>query len=148
MDADARELEERLVAVERALIENSGGDGGHEGDAGDRSAAGVGADHADVEERLDALEARVDELDAAVQAVRGYVGGVDAVGERVERRANLALAKAERLESERGDEAGLSVERLPEGGGGDADGGDPADEPAWTPEGGERTLADRLRDAL
>lgn len=65
-----------------------------------------------LEDRVDALESRVaagetaadrrddrlDELDAGLQAVRGFLGGVDAVNEAVERRANAALSTVERLE--------------------------------------------------
>jgi septal ring factor EnvC (AmiA/AmiB activator) len=61
-------------------------------------------DAAAQEARLDELDARVrdvetrlDELDAAVQAVRGYVGAVRAVNREVERRADAALAAADRL---------------------------------------------------
>lgn len=82
-------IERRLEAVERALT-----DGDH-----DLSALG---EEADALERLDALAAdveslgdRVAELEAATQAIRGYVGNVRAVNQEVEQRADLALSKAE-----------------------------------------------------
>lgn len=143
MDVDA--LETRLDAVERAITDG-------ETDCRDLAdAAGRDAGLDDLDERLTAVEARVDELDAAVQAVRGYLGGVDAVDEAVERRANLALAKAERLESELGDESGLTVERLPEE---TADRRGPDADCHVDPDGrceaadGERAFVDRLRNAL
>lgn len=100
-DSD-RELERRLAAVERALDEDTGSDRPSEADATD-----------DLESRVTALESRVDELDAAVQAVRGFLGGVSAVNEAVERRADAAVAAVERLErrldGERGTDGGAGV---------------------------------------
>lgn len=55
--------------------------------------------HGDVESRLAAVEAELAELEAGLQAVRGYVGNIDHVNESVERRANAALAAVDRLES-------------------------------------------------
>jgi len=52
-----------------------------------------------VEDHLDDLEHRIDELDAATQALRGYVGNVRSVNEDVEQRADAALAATERLEA-------------------------------------------------
>jgi hypothetical protein len=43
------------------------------------------------------IESRVAELEAAVEALRGYLGSVQAVNDDVERRADLALARTERL---------------------------------------------------
>jgi uncharacterized coiled-coil protein SlyX len=74
-DRDA--LERRLDAVERAL-------------ADDAPLEGV--------DRLDDLETRIAELEAAVQALRGYVGSVRAVNEDVERRADRAFRKARAVE--------------------------------------------------
>lgn len=51
------------------------------------------------ESDLVALRDRVDELDAAVQAIRGLLGEVRAVDRDVERRADLALARTDRLRS-------------------------------------------------
>lgn len=50
---------------------------------------------ADLTTRMDDLEAELAELDAAVQALRGYVGNIRAVNADVERRADAALAIAE-----------------------------------------------------
>ena len=81
-------LEDRIAAVERALT-----DGDHdlaalatEGDAADR----IETLEADVAELTD----RVTELEAATQALRGYVGNVRAVNEEVRERADLALETA------------------------------------------------------
>jgi hypothetical protein len=86
-------LDERIDAVERAITD------GH-------SADGL-TDAARMERRLDDLEATVDDVDdrladleAAVQALRGFAGGVRAVDEEVERRANAAVARVDRLEAE------------------------------------------------
>lgn len=64
----------------------------------DGKAASTGAP-TDIEARLDAVEAELAELQAGLQALRGYVGNVDHVNEAVERRANAALAAVERLEA-------------------------------------------------
>ena len=76
-DHDRDSLSRRLDAVERALSEEEP------------------IERAD---RLDDLETRVAELEAAVQAIRGYVGEVRAINEDVERRADRALRKAEAVE--------------------------------------------------
>ena len=76
-DHDRDSLSRRLDAVERALSEEKP------------------LERAD---RLDDLETRVAELEAAVRAVRGYVGEVRAINEDVERRADRALRKAEAVE--------------------------------------------------
>jgi hypothetical protein len=85
------DIEARLDAVERALT-----DGDHDAVA---DAATVAADLQALEERVADLEAAMDDVDAAVQAVRGYAGNVRAVNRDVERRASAALAKAETLET-------------------------------------------------
>ncbi|MFC5133129.1 MULTISPECIES: DUF7310 family coiled-coil domain-containing protein [Haloferacaceae] len=85
---DRARLEERLDAVERALTGT------------DRTVAGVvdgaaaDAEREAIADRLDAVEARIEELEAATQAVRGYAGAIRAVNREVERRADLALARA------------------------------------------------------
>ncbi|ESP87760.1 DUF7310 family coiled-coil domain-containing protein [Candidatus Halobonum tyrrellensis] len=84
-------LAERLAAVERAV-----GDGAA-APADPDDAADVEARLAEVESTLAALDDRVSELEAATQALRGYVGGVRAVNRDVERRADLALARTEEL---------------------------------------------------
>ena len=86
-------LERRIEALERAVTE-----GDH--DLSALAAEGEQADRLDdLEARLDDLEDRVAELDAATQALRGYVGNVRSVNRDVEKRADAALAKAEALES-------------------------------------------------
>ena len=76
-EPDRDSVERRLAAVERALSEEEP------------------IERAD---RLDDLVDRVAELEAAVQAVRGYVGEVRAINEDVERRADRALRKAQAIE--------------------------------------------------
>lgn len=74
---DRASIERRLDAVERALSEDEP------------------IERAD---RLDDLESRVVELEAAVQALRGYVGSVRAINEDVESRADRAYRKARAVE--------------------------------------------------
>lgn len=50
-------------------------------------------------ERIAALETQVAELEASVQALRGYVGNVQHVNSEVERRADRALAAVESIEN-------------------------------------------------
>jgi hypothetical protein len=85
-DSDAT-LERRLAAIERALDGER-----HDPDLSDSE------DGAALESRIETLESRVDELDAAVQSIRGFLGGVSAVNESVEQRADTAVAAVERLE--------------------------------------------------
>lgn len=89
------DLRERLDAVERALTDGDG----------DLNALAEGAAAAERVEQLedDVADVRSDlrELQAATQALRGYVGNVRSVNERVEQRAETALAKVESLETER-----------------------------------------------
>ena len=82
-------LEDRIAAIERAVT-----DGDHDCSALAEGAAA--ADRvADVEEELDEVRDRVAELEAATQALRGYVGNIRSVNTDVEERADLALSKAE-----------------------------------------------------
>lgn len=88
------DVERRLRAVERALTD---------ADTPVRDLSDAAAVH----ERLDSLEAavedlteRLDALDATVQSLHGYVGELEAVNDRVERRADAARAAVERLEDE------------------------------------------------
>jgi len=91
---DIDTLEERLTAVERALTDG-------ESDFETLAEAGEVASRLEtVERRLDDLEEQVSELDAATQALRGYVGNVRSVNRDVERRAETALAKVEEIESQ------------------------------------------------
>jgi septal ring factor EnvC (AmiA/AmiB activator) len=89
------DLRRRLDAVERALT------------ASDTAVRDL-ADAAAVHDRLDELEAdlatldeRLDALDATVQSLHGYVGELEAVNDRVERRADAARAAVERLADDR-----------------------------------------------
>jgi len=91
---DPEALDERLRAVERALTDA-------DRDLTDlRTGAELATEVEALADRLEEAEARLDDLDAAAQALRGYVGNVRAVNETVERRADAALAKAESLERE------------------------------------------------
>ncbi|WP_435345412.1 DUF7310 family coiled-coil domain-containing protein [Haloarchaeobius sp. HRN-SO-5] len=94
-------LDDRLRAVERALDEAT--DGQSLSDPTDVHADGYETDTCaernSVQDRLDTVEDRLTEaeetladLDAAVQALRGYAGQVRSVDERVEERADAALA--------------------------------------------------------
>ncbi|MFO8115816.1 MAG: hypothetical protein R6U01_10750 [Halorubrum sp.] len=85
---DADRLDERLRAVERALT----GSDATVAEIGDDAAAA--AEREALESRVSDLESRVEELEAATQAIRGYVGSIRAVNREVERRADLALARA------------------------------------------------------
>jgi len=88
-------LDRRLRAVERALT----------GDDRDIDTLAQSGDFArrldEVEDRLHDIESRLDELDAATQAVRGYVGNIRSVNEDVAQRADAALAAVDRLEDRR-----------------------------------------------
>ncbi|KPN30727.1 hypothetical protein SY89_01465 [Halolamina pelagica] len=127
-------LERRLAAVERAI----GGE--PTADGADRCLGDLPRDDDDeLERRLSTLEARVDELDAAVQAIRGFLGGVSAVNESVERRADAAVAAVDRLERRLDDAGGA-------GDGDEIDGEPPSTEPESVDDADERPLRDRLRD--
>ena len=92
-------------------------------------------------DRVAALERRVADLEAELEAVRGLLAGVEVVDESIDRRASTALAKAEALEERFApDGTGLVRERLPDPSGGDRreDGAgerppDPNDNPAGPP---------------
>ncbi|ELZ37483.1 DUF7310 family coiled-coil domain-containing protein [Halorubrum tebenquichense] len=94
-------IESRLRAVERAVTGNDA----RPADVADDATAT--AERERLESRLDDLEERVAELEAATQAVRGYVGAVRAVNREVERRADLALSRA--TAAERGNDADGAV---------------------------------------
>lgn len=79
-------LEERLAAVERALTEEDGG------------TPDLTVPDQELTDRVETLEEDVVELEAAVEAVRGYVGSVKHVNDDVEKRADAAMAKAEAIE--------------------------------------------------
>ncbi|MEF8837932.1 MAG: hypothetical protein V5A18_00320 [Haloarculaceae archaeon] len=88
-----RQFEDRLATVERALT-----DGETDLEAVAEGAA-TAEQVADLEDRLGRLEDEVADLDAATQALRGYVGEVRSINEDVEETAASAMAKAERAQS-------------------------------------------------
>jgi len=102
---DADRFDDRLRAVERALT----GSEAAVADLGDEAAAA--AEREALGSRVDDLESRVEELEAATQAIRGYVGSIRAVNREVERRADLALARASRAGDEAFDDAADGEER-------------------------------------
>ena len=165
-DSAVDALDSRLRAVERALTDG-------ETPVTDLDDAETLARRvAHLEDVVDDLEERLVELETASRALRGYAGGISAVNEDVERRADLALAKVESLERTLHEEPGLRVERLdPEiasnvadeeapsdvtGGesdgrtenSGDAGGRPEAESVADSAGNADRSLAERLRDAL
>jgi len=89
---DRERLDRRLGAVERAIS----------GDDGDLDALASAGDLArrieELESELEAAEDRISELEAATQALRGYVGSIRSVNEDVEQRADAAIAAVDRLE--------------------------------------------------
>jgi hypothetical protein len=103
-------------------------------------------------DRVAALERRVADLEAELEAVRGLLAGVEVVDESIDRRASTALAKAEALEERFApDGTGLVRERLPDPSGGDRreDGAgerppDPHDNPEDPP---QRTGSPARRDS-
>ena len=98
-DHDRTGLERRLEAVERALSDD---------------------EPLEQIDRLDDLEERVVELEAAVQALRGYVGSIRAVNQDVERRADRAFRKATAVERHLAPDAASGARRR-DGGGGRSD---------------------------
>lgn len=94
--SESEAIERRLSAVERAIADGDG-DVAALADASDREQR-----LRTVEERLETLHETVAELEAATQALRGYVGNVRSVNEDVEQRADAALAAVERLEDHLG----------------------------------------------
>ncbi|MDS0297966.1 hypothetical protein NDI76_04360 [Halogeometricum sp. S1BR25-6] len=158
---DVATLAARLDAVERALTDGERADSkavastepapGALGASSDGGAADDGT-----AETIRRLERRVAELTAELDAVRGLLGGVEAVNESVERRADLALATAERAATERAaadrESDGLVVERLPDGNDVDGDPSSAVDAAETGAEAADETdagsLAARLRGAL
>jgi len=86
------DLSERVAAVERALTDGDG----------DLTALAEGAARADrvaaLESTVADLQADLADVEAATQALRGYVGNVRSVNESVEERADAAMAAVESLE--------------------------------------------------
>ena len=90
--SDIDRLEQRLAAVERAVVD---------GDFELSELADIASIAADVERldsRLDEIERRVADVEGTAQSFGGYVAQVDSVNERVEQRANTAVATVDRLE--------------------------------------------------
>jgi hypothetical protein len=87
----SEKLERRVAALERALTDG-------EEPATDGESATNGEP---LPERVDDLTDRVAELEAATQALRGYVGNVRSVNREVEQQAETALSKVERMERDR-----------------------------------------------
>jgi hypothetical protein len=108
---DGRPLRERVDALERAVTDGHADDGLPE-------AARLSARVDDVEATVEELDDRLAELEAAVQALRGFAGGVRAIDDAVERRANAAIARVDRLEAElaRADAADEEPDRAGDGG--------------------------------
>ncbi|NIB98653.1 hypothetical protein [Halobacterium sp. R2-5] len=144
------DLAERLRAVERAVTDS---------DTAVSDLSGPAAVH----ERLDSLEAelddlgeRVDALDATVQSLHGYVGELEAVNERVQRRADAAREAVDRLEAEQSRPAANVPERATgNAGSADADSDSPErhDRTAGDSDLRSRTtddesLLDRVRESL
>jgi len=144
------DFEERLAAVDDALDASAdstgseceqevvGGGGDWDGwvadDGGDSSVSGgdgaAGAEAvADAGAAADvaALTERVAELEAAVQALRGYAGSVRAVNDRVEERADAAVSTTEAV-GDRVDELARRVDEL-----------------SWCVEDGRRPAGERSR---
>ena len=96
---ERRSIDERVGALERRL---EAGDGHESPAAGTNQQMGqseAGPDRTELLERIETLESTVADLEAGLQAVRGYVGTVEHVNDTVERRADADLAAVERLES-------------------------------------------------
>jgi chromosome segregation ATPase len=139
---DEQTVERRLAAVERAVDLGSQSESDH--------LTKTDASQESLKEQVTELERRVEELEAAVQAVRGFLGGIDAVNEEVESRANTAVATVERLERRLDREAAegehdagrsTSAPRSTGDDSGEDEQAEPtADEPA------DRTLRERLRE--
>lgn len=90
---EERTIEERLRTVERALGNGADYDPGGEGEDESRTLS-----ESELEDRLAHIEDQLDELEAGLQAIRGYVSNLDHVNESVERRANAAIAAVERMD--------------------------------------------------
>jgi len=104
------QLEERVAALEHAVTDG-------EGDPAALAEAAVTVERVeDCEATLEDIADRVAELEAATQALRGYVGNVRSVNREVEERADLALSRVEALTGRAESGAGDWTDTL--GGGG------------------------------
>ncbi|WP_231751751.1 hypothetical protein [Halogeometricum sp. CBA1124] len=111
---DLATLASRLDAVERALTdENAAARSTTGGDSAADPSTDAPATVAELERSVAELERSVADLSAELDAVRGLLGGVRAVNDSVERRADLALSLVERLARDR-EADGLVAERLPD----------------------------------
>lgn len=139
-------LAARVAAVERALT-----DGDPVADLSD--AAEVQRQLDALTDDLDSLTERVDAVEATVQSLHGYVGEIEHVNERVERRADAARAAVERLDDQSHGRMPERVERASDRASSTDDGdttppGDhTADRPVESDEDAE-SLLDRLRSSL
>ncbi|ADQ68025.1 hypothetical protein C499_16112 [Halogeometricum borinquense DSM 11551] len=151
---DLTTLAARLDAVERALTDDDRDQPSNDASGTDTDTEAAEAlsetTVADLEQSIAALDRRVSELSAELEAVRGLLGGVQAVNESVERRADLALAIAEQLAAAHDEDDGLVVERLPDDAETVGDVADRRDDTACDTDGDEAedSLAARLREAL
>ncbi|MFU1780331.1 hypothetical protein ACM16X_03000 [Haloarcula japonica] len=91
---DIETLAERLHTVERAVTD------GTTEFPDVTELAELESRVATVEQRIDDIDERTAELEAATQALRGYVGNIRSVNEDVEQRADAALAATDRLETQ------------------------------------------------
>ncbi|WP_348611068.1 DUF7310 family coiled-coil domain-containing protein [Halobaculum rarum] len=151
--ATVEDLRSRIAAVERACTDGTDADLTDLADAAEATAELQRAST-----RLDDLEARVAELESATQALRGYVGSIRAVNERVERRADRALAATREEPAEERPDQTCSEQTRPAAGRPAIDGtANPADvvgdvtsdstDGAGEPD-DDGPLVERLRDAL
>lgn len=128
MQESQEALEKRIAALERTITEG-------EGEYGALADGAATAERVEtLEERLDDLTDQVGELDAATQALRGYVGNIRSVNREVEQRADAALAKVESLDSQQGQQTQTAREErsCPRCGRTRADGTDGTDGPDGT----------------
>ncbi|QSG03756.1 DUF7310 family coiled-coil domain-containing protein [Natranaeroarchaeum sulfidigenes] len=100
---DLDTVDERLRAVERAISD------------GDADNVVLADPDGELTERIETLEGNVAELDAAVQAIRGYVGHIRSLDESVEQEADSALAAVDDLRErvDRLEADGLTEDRPP-----------------------------------
>jgi len=87
-ETDLQTIQRRLRAVERTLESD-----------GDHRRPTTDEDRQHVDERVATVETQLHELQAAVQAVRGYAGNVRTVNREVEQRAELAIERVDALEA-------------------------------------------------
>lgn len=135
-------LAARLAAVERAVTDGEPVEGSETAAVRRRLDA--------VADDLETLTDRVDALAATVQSLHGYVGEIEHVNERVERRADAARAAVERLEDQPAARAPSARSPQPAESGAHTDSVEAGHEPAdnATTSGERDSLLDRLRSSL